>query len=121
MTSIQNTIVNRLPVVTKVGQLLVSVDEFIEGDGLVAVVGDGAVPGHSEGYFERHSKHFDLLPVCTVHQNISQTLSKCTTFNIPVLAIFISYFNSPVLSLNLYTCLFKILILLTGTNNRSSS
>lgn len=38
MTSIQNTIVNRLPVVTKVGQLLVRVDEFIEGDGFVLVV-----------------------------------------------------------------------------------
>lgn len=38
VTSIQNTIVNCLPVVTTVGQLLVSVDEFIEGDGLALVV-----------------------------------------------------------------------------------
>lgn len=38
VTSIQNTIVNCLPVVTTVGLLLVSVDEFIEGDGLALVV-----------------------------------------------------------------------------------
>lgn len=81
VTSIQNTIVYRLPVVT-----------FIEGDGLVlvviwglsvgvvrddfvmfwveqllvAVVGDGAVLGHSEGFSKQYSKH--QLPVCTVHQ-----------------------------------------------------
>lgn len=38
VTSIQNTIVNCLPVVTTVGLLLVSVDDFIEGDGLALVV-----------------------------------------------------------------------------------
>lgn len=92
MTSIQNTIVNCLPVVTTVGLLLVSVDEFIEGDGLalvvvcglsvdvvgnavvmfwfeqllVAVFGGRAVLAHTEEHCKQQSKH--LLPVCTVHK-----------------------------------------------------
>lgn len=92
--SIQNTIVNCLPAVTKVGQLLVSVDEFFEGDGLVlvvvcglsvyvvedafmmlwveqilvGVVGDCAVLGYLDEHFEQHPEHLVQLPVCTVHQ-----------------------------------------------------
>lgn len=94
VTSIQNTIVNCLPAVTKVGQLLVSVDEFFEGDGLVlvvvcglsvyvvedafmmlwveqilvGVVGDCAVLGYLDEHFKQHPEHFTQLPVCTVHQ-----------------------------------------------------
>lgn len=88
MTSIQNTIVNCLPAVTTVGQLLVSVDEFFEGDGLVLVVVCGlsvyvvedafmmlwveqilvGVVGYLDEHFKQHPEHFTQLPVCTVHQ-----------------------------------------------------
>lgn len=77
---------NCLPAVTKVGQLLVSVDEFIKGDGLVlgvlyglsvGVVGDGFVLLWVEqlhvavvggGVVVRQFKQHLQLPVCTVHQ-----------------------------------------------------
>lgn len=82
----QITIVNCLPAVTKVGQLLVSVDEFIKGDGLVlgvlyglsvGVVGDGFVLLWVEqlhvavvggGVVVRQFKQHLQLPVCTLHQ-----------------------------------------------------
>lgn len=83
---------NYLPVVTTVGQLLASEDEFGEGDGIavvlcglspvivrdefavvwsdvgveqlhVAVVWDGSVSAH----FGQHSSSFGQLSVCTVY------------------------------------------------------